>query len=611
MKRITSMKIRQGSVLAVFATIAAGLAMPAHTQGVRIGNRLIPESSIEKPGDVGRRAHTHTQILVGPRGGGVGFLGGLGPAGGLSPAQLRQAYNLPSTGGSQIIAIVDAYDNPNALSDFNTFSAQFGLPQETSTSVTASTNKVFQILYGSGSKPAVDSTGGWELEEALDIEWSHAMAPNAKIILVEAASTSFANLLAAEDTATKYTDGNGWTVKQVSNSWGGSEFSGETSDDSHFSGSSATYFVSAGDDGSPAEYPSASPYVVSAGGTTVTTDSNGNFVSEAGWSDGGGGPSSMESRPAYQSAISSIVGTHRGTPDLSFDADPNTGVSVYDSYKYEGTSYTWIVVGGTSVASPSLAGIANLAATAQGSFPAGSQALLTTIYSNLGSVNFRDITSGNNGYAAAVGWDFVTGVGTCLGLGGLQSAGSGPPQVAISSLSPNSATAGGAAFTLTVNGSGFVTGSIVDWNGASLSTTYISATQLTASVPSTDIAGAGSASVTVANPGGITSSPAAFTIIASGNPVPVLSALSPNSVPRGTRGGYLELIGSNFINGSQVTWKFNGTTYSLSVVYESSTELYAYVPTSLLTSTGTATVTVINPAPGGGPSGSLPFTIIR
>ena len=109
----------------------------------------------------------------------------------------------------------------------------------------------------------------------------------------------------------------------------------------------------------------------------------------------------------------------RGTPDLSYDADPDTGVPIYSSFINGG----WFVVGGTSVSSPALAGIANLAGTAKGAFPAGSQVLLATIYNNLGSANFRDITSGNNGYAAAAGWDFVTGVGSCIGLGGLTPIG--------------------------------------------------------------------------------------------------------------------------------------------------------------------------------------------
>ncbi len=609
MKGITVLKNTRSGVLAFSALIMAGLAIGAHAQGIRIGNRLIPNSSIEFDRDKGVRAHSHVQILVGKPQGSVGYSGGLGPAGGLTPAQLRQTYNLPSSGGSQIIAIVDAYDDPNALADFNTFSALFGLPQETSTSSTSSTNKAFQVLYARGTRPSADSTGGWELEEALDIEWAHAMAPNAKIVLVEAASTNFTDLLAGVDAASNYIDGNGLRTMEVSNSWGGSEFSGENTYDTHFSGITAAYFCAAGDEAGIVEYPSSSPYVISAGGTAVTTNSSGAFVSEAGWSSGGGGPSAYETRPGFQNSISPIVGSWRGTPDISFDANPSTGVSEYDSYPYEGSTLGWLVIGGTSVASPSLAGIANLAATARGVFPAGSQPLLATIYSDLGTAAFRDITTGNNGHAAGAGWDYVTGVGSCLGLTGLQSTVTA--SFAITSLAPSSATAGGPAFQMAINGSGFVIGSIAFWNGAALATTYVSSTQIMASVPAADIASAGSAGVTVGNPGGVTSNTAPFTITSAGNPAPVLSSLSPNSVRRGTRGGWLELIGSNFVRGSEVLWKAGNTTYSLSVDYVSSTELYALVPTSLLNSSGTALVYVINPAPGGGTSGALSITITR
>ena len=123
---------RTTRIIASATLLTTTLMLGAHAQGVRIGNRLIPASSIELPNDIGVRAHTHIQILVGPSAGKIGFFGGLGPAGGMTPAQLRSFYNLPSTGGSQIIAIVDAYHDPNALSDFNTYAAEFGLPSETS-----------------------------------------------------------------------------------------------------------------------------------------------------------------------------------------------------------------------------------------------------------------------------------------------------------------------------------------------------------------------------------------------------------------------------------------------------------------------------------------------
>jgi subtilase family serine protease len=203
-------------------------------------------------------------------------------------------------------------------------------------------------------------------------------------------------------------------------SWGGSEFSGEASNDSHFTKSGVVYFAASGDTGGVTIYPGVSPNVVSAGGTTIHRDSSGNFTSETAWSGTGGGRSRYEPRPAYQNVISAIVGTSRGAPDYSFDADPNSGVSVYDTTSCQGMS-GWMVFGGTSVASPSLAGIVNLAGMAAPS----SNAELTMIYSAIDpstgaiSANFRDIVSGTAGsFSAKPGWDFVTGVGSTQGVTG-------------------------------------------------------------------------------------------------------------------------------------------------------------------------------------------------
>ncbi len=328
---------------------------------------------------------------------------------------------MPS-GGSGVIAIVDAYDYPTASSDFNTFSTQFGLP----TGNNCNGGKAcFTTVYATGSKPK--SNGGWAQEEALDIEWSHAMAPNAQIILVEAASSSFTNLLQAVQVASnEVLCGNascpngGSGVGEVSMSWGGSEFSGETADDSSFTGSGITYFASSGDTGGAVIWPSASPDVVSAGGTTINRDSKGNFTGETAWSGSGGGPSQYEPIPTYQSVISAIVGSSRGTPDFSFDANPASGVSVYDSTSYQGLS-GWLVFGGTSVASPSLAGIVNLA----GHFYSNDNEQ-NTIYAAYGNTTnsgctyssaFNDIVGGTAGsYTAVAGWDFVTGVGSNKGI---------------------------------------------------------------------------------------------------------------------------------------------------------------------------------------------------
>jgi subtilase family serine protease len=171
------------------------------------------------------------------------------------------------------------------------------------------------------------------------------------------------------------------------------------------------------------DYPSASPKVVSAGGTTLQfsskTQSPSTFTGEIGWSDGGGGPSAYEAKPSFQSRVT-LLGSKRGTPDISFDADPNSGVSVYDSTVYEGQSGWW-VVGGTSVSAPSLAGIINAAGTFYGSANVLAEiySVYATTCSNSTSIcygnDFRDIVSGKAGkYSAGPGWDFVTGIGSPL-----------------------------------------------------------------------------------------------------------------------------------------------------------------------------------------------------
>ncbi len=181
---------------------------------------IVPESSVEHEGDRGVRAHTNHLLYIGPA-------AGLGPSGGITPAQIQSFYNSPASGGSGVIAIVDAYNYPTALNDFNVFASEFGLPQETSTVVTASTNKVFQIVYANGRKPTGNTS--WNQEEALDIEWAHAMAPGAKIVLVEANSSNNGDLFAAVSVARSISG-----VKEISMSWGGAEASGETSYDSYF-----------------------------------------------------------------------------------------------------------------------------------------------------------------------------------------------------------------------------------------------------------------------------------------------------------------------------------------------------------------------------------------
>jgi subtilase family serine protease len=394
---------------------------PADAQfAERGGEVIIPESSTELPEHIGVKAHTNFRYFV-PKAGRASeqFLHEVAPeqTGGPpfagyfyeTPASLACVYNLvsqqpgcnPNTvtanpvGGARAIAIVDAYHYPTAASDLSVFSHQFGLPQPN-----------FQVVYASGRRPPVNAS--WNIEEALDIEWTHAMAPSAKIYLVEAASSSYSALLTAVSIASQLVAAEGGG--EVSMSWGGSEFSSETSYDSYFTKVGVVYFAAAGDNPG-VSWPSTSPNVVSVGGTTFSRNSSGAFQVEVTWQSGGGGPSVYEAGPpSYQSGISTIIGT-RGTPDVAADANPSTGVWVY-------ASPYWYIVGGTSVATPVWAGIVNSA----GSFSSSSQTELTSMYKTLGTpayaADFNDITTStcgpNQGYLAGPVWDFCTGLGSPL-----------------------------------------------------------------------------------------------------------------------------------------------------------------------------------------------------
>jgi subtilase family serine protease len=318
-----------------------------------------------------------------------------------SPSQIKRAYGidqLSETGAGQTIALIEAYGSPTIQADLDTFDQQFNLPDAN-----------IEVDYPSGT-PRTD--GGWALETALDAEWAHALAPDAKIMVVAAKSASTANLLKAEDYATNH----GATI--VSNSWGGSEFSGETSYNTYFNHSGITYLASSGDNGSGGSWPASSPYVISVGGTSLNTDSSGNYNSESAWSGSGGATSSYESRPSFQSNWTSIVGAKRGIPDIAFDADPNTGVYVYTSTPDQGQS-GWFQVGGTSLSAPAWGALIALANQLR-TQPLSSTQALNAIYSTAGqsgstgyTTDFHDIITGSNGgYFAASGYDLVTGIGS-------------------------------------------------------------------------------------------------------------------------------------------------------------------------------------------------------
>ncbi len=341
-----------------------------------------------------------------------------GPSG-YTPTQIQTAYGVnqislsgavSGTGAGQTIAIIDAYSDPTIAADLAKFDAQFGLSAPPSF-----------VVKNLG---ATTTNAGWALETSLDVEWAHALAPKANIVLVEAASSSLTSLFGAVSSASQMPG-----VSVVSMSWGTPEFWGEWSLDGIFTTpaghTSITYVASSGDSGawSGPMYPSVSPNVLAVGGTSLTLGAKNTYGSETGWSGSTGGFSGTdngfyfyETAPASQVAAQAAVGLNYGvrtTPDVSFNADPNTGVAVYDSTAYSGQS-GWFQVGGTSAAAPAWAGLVAIAD--QGLAAAGKGTLSTTQLStelyNLPSTDFHDITSGFNGYSATPGYDLVTGLGS-------------------------------------------------------------------------------------------------------------------------------------------------------------------------------------------------------
>lgn len=306
-----------------------------------------------------------------------------------TPAQVRHAYGfdkLSVTGAGKTIAIVDAYGSRSLQNDFNLFCSTFGLPAQT-----------IQVVYAQG-KPGINT--GWAQETSLDVQWTHAIAPDAKLLLVVAQTASLNNLLGAVDKAVSL----GATV--VSMSWGSSEFSGEAGYDSHFNVPGVTFVASAGDSGEQVEWPAASQYVVGVGGTSLNLTSSGDYASESAWSGSGGGISAYLPAPGYQAAWSGLA--YRTVPDVSYLADPNTGVYV----AYNGR---WYEFGGTSVGAPQWAALVALT----GGLTRGAGPDLYAVAGSPDTINssyFFDITSGNNGPDlddnAISGYDLVTGLGS-------------------------------------------------------------------------------------------------------------------------------------------------------------------------------------------------------
>jgi len=343
----------------------------------------------------------------------------------------------PSSAGYGAIALVDAYDNPDASSDLAAFDSYWGLAAATFVKVYAN---------GNGSCTTPPPSADWSVESSMDIEYAHVFAPKAAIILVEACSSSYTDLFYAEQVAFNYIVTNYPAGGQVSNSWQGGEFAGQIADDSLFADFNYNWadgyttpilaFASSGDGGFGVGYPSTNPWVISAGGTSILRNASTlKTSSESCWGGSGGGTSTIETYTTSWSGGNAgpwanfqyqLFGqANRSTPDMSFDADPASGAWVYSAYGLGG----WSPVGGTSLASPALAGIVNRMGNKLGSIfltPAtGSVDWFSNLENNLlyaqlatakaYKSNFYDVKTGSNGVSAVASWDFCTGVGSPRG----------------------------------------------------------------------------------------------------------------------------------------------------------------------------------------------------
>ncbi|HET9095461.1 MAG TPA: hypothetical protein VFN37_02270 [Candidatus Baltobacteraceae bacterium] len=298
---------------------------------------------------------------------------------GLHPADLQNAYALPAQNAGRTVAIVDAYDDPSAESDLAVYRTAFGLPE------CSSSNGCLEKVNQQGSSASYPAaSAAWDEEISLDLDMVSAACPNCKILLVEANSNSLEDLGASVDTAASM------GAAAISNSYYGAEWSGETNDDAHYHHPGTAITVSSGDSAAP-YYPAVSPFVLAVGGTSLS-GGEGSW-SESAWSLSGQGCSAYEPKPDWQG--NNRCEGKRSTTDVATVADPQTGVSMYDS-----TAGGWLVGGGTSVGAPLIAAAYALSGNSPG--PA---------YSYAHPSSFHDI--------APAGYDWPTGLGTPNGIGGL------------------------------------------------------------------------------------------------------------------------------------------------------------------------------------------------
>jgi outer membrane protein assembly factor BamB len=439
----------------------------------------------------------------------------VGNNGGYDPAYLQSAYDVASAasakggGVGQIVAIVDAYDDPTAKNDLDNYRSFFGLPSCPSGTVSPSaTGCVFQKVNQSGGTTYPPPNSGWATEIALDVDMVSAICPKCQILLVEANTNAYSDLGSAVNEAVAL------GANVVSNSYGGSEFSGEASyGTAYYRHPGIAITVSSGDYGYGVQFPSASPDVTAVGGTslTQTTNTGTRNGSETVWNGAGSGCSAYEPKPSWQHDTGC---SNRTVADVSADADPNTGVWIYTTTGGSG----WAIYGGTSAAAPIVGAYYALAGNSRSS----SATLASYAYASPGAL--YDVTSGSNGSCAPVylcnggtGYDGPTGLGTpggtpnSLAAFGPAAAPSGPT---VGSFLPTSGLAG---TTVLIKGSGFTGATAVAFNGTSSVFSVTSDGSISATVP----AGATSGPVSVTTPQGTGASPNSFAITTAESDVAV------------------------------------------------------------------------------------------
>ncbi len=518
---------------------------------------------------------------------------------GYGPSDLDSAYNVPTTLGSgKTVAIVDAYDDPNAASDLSTYRSNFGLPACTTA------NGCFKKVNQNGAaSPLPAGNTGWASEIMLDLEMVSAICPNCHILLVEANSPTTANLGTAVNTAVAQ------GAAAVSNSYGGSESSSETSaDNSYYKHAGVAIVASSGDSGYGVEYPAASPYVTAVGGTSLTRASNARGWSESVWSTSstegaGSGCSAFEPKPSFQTDTGCA---RRTVADVSADADPATGVAVYDSYGSGG----WTVFGGTSVASPIIGAMYALATSpAPAAFPNSYP------YADPSALN--DVTTGHTATCspaylctAEVGYDGPTGLGTPNGAAAFGPASTGSSDFSVSVNPTNLGVAAGSNATATVStavtsggsesvalsASGLPSGVTASFSPSSVTSGSSSTVTFTASAS----AAAGNYSVTVTGTGSTGSHTATLTLSVTAAATNDFSlSVSPTSASVAAGSGTNATVSTAITSGS-------AQTVSLSASGLPSGASASFSPSSV-TAGSSSTLTISTS--GSTPAGTYPVTI--